>query len=276
MTLGLAGLALIAYAIVRAGSGPHVENLVAPEDAFADSRSSITADQPAGVSVSATDSTGALKNLPGPAPLADVGEAPPPLAKVEADFKTALACFNSEQPCVGYLTTSYHEYQVDVLTHMQAIVENEYLAVVRDPSIKTPEHEDFGRDLVSNQQPELQLIGIKMLELFDPSQPNLDAISNCLAHTLSEGLFEQGMLVLNEKYAGNAAYASEIRDTLEHQIQYGIDETTSHRAAQELYHYLDANSFKHFQLLEQKLNQTSKERYTALDSVLREYAAAHR
>jgi hypothetical protein len=265
--LGFAGVALISYATLRGGTTRHKLGYFIPGEAFASSRyeSQTTPAESNKESLIRSDASVNLNTH---------GVNPVPLLPAEVELTKAQECFNSNVPCAEYSTSSYHDYQVDILTHMQAIAEGEYISVLQDPSKKTAAHEVFARELLANPQPELQFVGIKFLDMFDPNKENLESLSNCLGHTLSEELFEQGVQLIRAKYKDHGDYDEDIREMLAQQIQFGIDETTSHRAAQELFQYLDKNSFRNFLVLEQKL-VPFHERYMALNSVLNEYAAIH-
>lgn len=192
---------------------------------------------------------------------------------ISGRYQHYRTCMEAQTPCSGFNTSTPNAYLEDVRSQMLSELTAYYQNLKSQPHSVTSDDQTLARELVTDATPDAQIIGLEILNLVEPSELNLESITNLMKSAFDDGVVAvAGDSLL--RYKDNGAYQAAITKTFLDQIGLGVNDQAALAAIEKLPPFLTSENVGEFRDLRDRLREMSERerlqtrRYKALDAVL--------
>ncbi len=182
-------------------------------------------------------------------------------------------CLEGPKPCEGFPSLDGDLYLSEVRSQMLSEMTALYEEIKNDPSRLAPEHEASAQLMLTDATPDMQVVGLQLLEMFPISEYNLDLVAQTTEDAFDVGVVNAGLQSL-ERYKNNPAYKTRVTAAFVQQIGLGVNDQAAIEAIEKLPGFLTQENRSQFSDLLAQLREASRKsagvqrRYKALQNVL--------
>lgn len=200
----------------------------------------------------------------------------PASTSIAERYQFYRACLEAKDPCEGFNTESENLYMSDVRGQMLKELSAYSEVLQKQPNSLTPDDQELAQDLTTDATPDVQIIGLEILNLAPMNDANLEALTEVMKSGFDDGVIQVSGDVLL-KYKDATQYQEFITKAFLEQIGLGVNDLAALAAIAKLPPFLNSSNVAQFRSLRDDLKAMSEKerlqtrRYKALDAVLAKF-----